>query len=219
MNNSSHKRRGMLIIISAPSGAGKTTIATALLQRDQHIQRSISATTRPPRPQEINGQDYFFLTQQDFITKLNNADFAEHAELFGNCYGTFKATIDTALDNGTDTLFVIDGQGTKQLMETYPDDILSIFILPPSFNDLKNRLIGRRTETDNIINTRLQKATSEISFWADYDYVVMNKDLDPTIEKVYDIIQVERQKRHRQSTLSNFVNILLEQGKAYAQAE
>lgn len=213
---SSIKRKGMLVVISAPSGAGKTTIAEGLLSRDNKVQRSISVTTRAPREGEVDGEDYYFLNQEQFQEKLANNDFVEHAELFGNHYGTLRSTIDEAVEDGLDMLFVIGGQGNKQLQTLYSEDMVRIFVLPPSFKDLKSRLEFRRTESVDVVQTRLKKAATEIGFWEDYDYVVINKDIEPTIQAVHEIIKAERLKRHRRSELPVFVESLLKQGREYA---
>jgi guanylate kinase len=211
------KRRGLLIIISSPSGTGKTSVAKALLERDTNLQMSVSATTRPPRTDEVTGKDYLFISEPAFVTHKENGDFAEHAKVFGNYYGTFKATVNEAIENGEDVLFVIDWQGTQQLSQSYAHDMVRIFMLPPQFEDLKNRLKKRNTDTDDVINQRLSKATDEMSHWAEYDYVVVNKDLDHTIDAIHNIIKSERLRRRRQIDLIHFVTNLREEGERYVQ--
>lgn len=216
--NNHIKRRGMLIVISSPSGAGKTSAATALLQNDPNLHISVSATTRSPRPDERHGKDYLFISEDEFLHHCENGSFAEHAKVFGNYYGTFKTTVDDAIENGRDVLFVIDWQGTQQLSQSYAHDMVRIFMLPPTFEDLKIRLAKRNSDSLKVINQRLLKATDEMSHWAEYDYVVINKDLHQTIEAIHDIIKSERLRRRRQIDLMHFVNTLRESGEAYAKS-
>jgi guanylate kinase len=214
MNNHIN-RRGMLIVLSSPSGAGKTSVANVLLQNDRQLHKSISATTRAPRPQEEHGKDYVFISEAEFIDHSNAGDFAEHAKVFGHHYGTFKSTVDHAIENGDDVLFVIDWQGTQLLAQSYAPDMVRIFMLPPSFQDLKYRLEHRNSDSADVIHQRLQKASDEMSHWAEYDYVVINKDLDQTIEAIHDIIKSERLKRQRQIDLVDFVTNLRTESNAY----
>jgi guanylate kinase len=216
--NSHIKRRGMLIVISSPSGAGKTSVAAALLQNDLNLHKSVSATTREPRPDEQHGKDYLFISEQEFLVHCEKGDFAEHAKVFGSYYGTFKGTVDDAIENGRDVLFVIDWQGTQQLSQSYAHDMVRIFMLPPMFEDLKIRLNKRNTDSLEVINQRLSKATDEMSHWAEYDYVVINKELDQTIEAIHDIIKSERLRRRRQIDLIHFVTTLREEGETYVQS-
>jgi guanylate kinase len=216
--NNHIKRRGMLIIISSPSGAGKTSAATALLQNDPNLHISVSATTRSPRSDEQHGKDYLFISENEFLHHCDHGSFAEHAKVFGNYYGTFKTTVDDAIENGRDVLFVIDWQGTQQLSQSYAHDMVRIFMLPPTFEDLKIRLTKRNSDSLDVINQRLLKATDEMSHWAEYDYVVINKDLDQTIEAIHDIIKSERLRRRRQIDLMHFVNTLREAGENYAKS-
>jgi guanylate kinase len=211
------KRRGILIILSSPSGVGKTTVASALLKNDPNLYISVSATTRPPRPQEEHGKDYVFISEDAFLSHCQKGDFAEHAKVFGHHYGTFKQTVDEAIDNGRDVLFVIDWQGTQQLSQSFAHDMVRIFMLPPTFEDLKLRLAKRNTDAPNIIHQRLIKATDEMSHWAEYDYVVVNKDLDHTIEAIHNIVKSERLRRRRQIELIDFVTCLREEGENYRQ--
>ncbi|MBH1989936.1 MAG: guanylate kinase [Alphaproteobacteria bacterium] len=215
--NNHIKRRGMLIILSSPSGAGKTTVATALLNADINLHKSVSATTRLPRPQEEQGKDYVFISKDEFLHHVENDNFAEHANVFGNHYGTFKSTVDEALENGRDVLFVIDWQGTQQLAQAYAHDMVRVFMLPPTFEDLKLRLENRKSDSPDVINQRLLKASDEMSHWAEYDYVVINKDLDQTIDAIHDIIKSERLRRLRQIDLVDFINTLRKAGEAYGE--
>jgi guanylate kinase len=215
--NNHIKRRGILIILTSPSGAGKTTVATALLNADINLHKSISATTRLPRPQEEHGKDYVFISKDEFLHHVDNDNFAEHANVFGNHYGTFKSTVDEALENGRDVLFVIDWQGTQQLAQAYAHDMVRIFMLPPTFEDLKLRLENRKSDPPDVINQRLLKASDEMSHWAEYDYVVINKDLDHTIDAIHSIIKSERLRRLRQVDLIDFINTLRNAGDAYGE--
>lgn len=213
--NSHIKRRGILIILSSPSGVGKTTVASALLNADVNLHRSISATTRTPRPQEQPGKDYIFISKDEFVRHCNNERFAEHATVFGYHYGTFKITVDEAIENGRDVLFVIDWQGSQQLSQSYARDTVRIFMLPPTFEELKSRLENRNSDSKEVINQRLLKASDEMSHWADYDYVVINQDLEHTIESIHTIIKSERLRRCRQIDLNDRVNTLRTAGEAY----
>lgn len=215
--NSHIKRRGILIILSSPSGVGKTTVATALLDADVNLHRSISATTRTPRPQEQHGKDYVFISQDEFLHHCDQDNFAEHATVFGHHYGTFKTTVDEAIENGRDVLFVIDWQGTQQLSQSYAHDMVRIFMLPPTFNELKARLEKRNSDSAEVINQRLLKASDEMSHWAEYDYVVVNEDLDLTIKSIHNIIKSERLRRRRQIDLIDLVNTLRKAGEAHGQ--
>lgn len=216
--NNHIKRRGMLIIISSPSGAGKTSVANCLLKHDPNLHISVSATTRPARPNEAHGIDYLFISEKEFLSHSEKGNFAEHAKVFGNHYGTFKDTVDDAIENGRDVLFVIDWQGTQQLSQSYAHDMVRIFMLPPTFEDLRLRLIKRNTDSLEIINQRLMKATDEMSHWAEYDYVVINKNLDDTFEAIHNIIKSERLRRRRQVDLINFVTNLRDEGEKYAKS-
>jgi guanylate kinase len=215
--NSHIKRRGILIILSSPSGVGKTTVATALLDADVNLHKSISATTRDARPQEQHGKDYVFISKDEFLHHCDKGNFAEHATVFGHHYGTFKTTVDEAIENGRDVLFVIDWQGTQQLSQSYAHDMVRIFMLPPTFEELKSRLEKRNSDSTDVINQRLLKASDEMSHWAEYDYVVVNQDLDHTIDSIHNIIKSERLRRRRQIDLVDLVNTLRKAGEAHGQ--
>ncbi|MBL0319683.1 MAG: guanylate kinase [Alphaproteobacteria bacterium] len=202
-------RRGFMCVLSSPSGAGKTTLSKLLLQQDDHLEMSVSATTRTMRPGEENGTDYYFISQEEFIKKREAGDFLEYAEVFGHHYGTPKDKVAAVIKDGRDILFDIDWQGTLQLATQAPEDVVSIFILPPSLKELERRLHYRAQDNEAIIQTRMSKAASEISHWNSYDYVLVNKDLDETLHLIQVIIQAERVKRKRQQGLTDFVQKLL----------
>lgn len=198
------ERRGLMLVISSPSGAGKSTLARRLLASDANISLSVSATTRFPRPGEVNGNDYYFVNHREFETMVQDNAFLEHATVFDNRYGTPKAAVMDALAHGRDVLFDIDWQGTQQLSQKAPSDLVRIFILPPSKAELVNRLKGRN-EAEDVLTARMAKANGEISHWAEYDYVVVNDDLDTAFEEIVHILKAERLKRARQTGLHGFV--------------
>lgn len=198
------ERRGLMLVISSPSGAGKSTLARRLLASDANISLSVSATTRFPRPGEANGKDYYFVNHREFETMVQDNAFLEHATVFDNRYGTPKAAVMDALAHGRDVLFDIDWQGTQQLSQKAPSDLVRIFILPPSKAELVNRLKGRN-EAEDVLTARMAKANGEISHWAEYDYVVVNDDLDTAFEEIVHILKAERLKRARQTGLHGFV--------------
>ncbi len=205
--NSIH-RRGLLLVLSSPSGAGKTTIAKKLLESEQHLDMSVSVTTRPPRPGEKNGVDYFFVDEPTFQEMLLRDAFLEHAKVFGNSYGTLKEPVFNTLKNGKDIIFDIDWQGTQQLALYARTDLVSIFILPPSVKALEERLNKRGQDTHDVMRTRMDQAANEMSHWAEYDYVIINRDLESSILEVQKILHSERLKRTRQLGLVDFVNTL-----------
>ncbi|GMN14717.1 guanylate kinase [Altererythrobacter sp. MTPC7] len=203
-------RRGLMFILSSPSGAGKTTIARKLLTADNEIKLSVSATTRAPREGEVDGVHYHFVPDAEFDRMVDDDDFYEWAHVFGNRYGTPKGHIRNALKEGQDFLFDIDWQGTQQLYQKDQQDTVSVFILPPSIAALRERLEGRGTDAPDIIDARMERAKAEISHWAEYDYVVINDDLDDCFHKVSEILHAERMRRTRQTGLIPFVRELTE---------
>ena len=198
-----------MFVLSSPSGAGKTTISRFLLERDKNLVLSISTTTRDKRPKEKDKIDYNFVTKEKFLDMAMKNEFLEYAEVFKNYYGTPKALVAKSLDKGNDVLFDIDWQGTRQLARIAREDLVSVFILPPSMKELEARLRKRGQDTEKVLKERMKKANHEISHWGEYDYVMINNDLEESIEKVFSILIAERQKRERQPELSGFVKKLL----------
>jgi guanylate kinase len=207
---SDRRRRGLLIVLSSPSGAGKTTISRMLLETDPTITMSVSATTRPIRPGEVEGVHYHFVDDEGFKALIDDGEFAEWAYVFDHRYGTPKAPIKAALKAGRDILFDIDWQGTQQLEAGMGEDLVSIFILPPSMAELDRRLHARATDSDEVIAERMRRAASEIGHWAEYDYVLINQDMERCLEEVKAIVAAERLKRTRQPGLVAFVRELVE---------
>jgi len=203
------ERRGLMFILSSPSGAGKTTISHMLLTADEEIKLSVSVTTRPKRPGEIDGIDYHFVTEEKFETMVEEDDFYEWATVFGYRYGTPKGYIRKGLKEGQDFLFDIDWQGTQQLYQKDQQDAVSVFILPPSLNELRRRLESRGQDSQEVIDSRMDRARGEISHWAEYDYVVINDDIDACFVKVREILHAERMRRTRQTGLIPFVRELM----------
>ncbi|MDR3450470.1 MAG: guanylate kinase [Alphaproteobacteria bacterium] len=199
------RRRGLMMVLSSPSGAGKTTISRRLLDTDHEISLSISVTTRPPRKGEVDGRDYKFIDTTEFNLLVNRDQLLEHAKVFGNYYGTPRLPVEETLGEGRDVLFDIDWQGTQQLAEKAREDLVSIFILPPSWFELERRLMSRAQDDPSEINRRMAKAADEMSHWAEYDYVIVNRDLDQSVQAVRSILLSERLKRRRQVGLSEFV--------------
>jgi len=208
------KRRGLLFILSSPSGVGKTTLSRQLLARynnaaaHESIVMSISVTTRAMRPGEVDGRDYFFVSPQRYEEMVKKNELLEHARVFENLYGTPAHFVNEHISRGVDVLFDIDWQGTRQLAEKNPDDLVSIFILPPSLEELERRLRARAQDSEEVVLKRMAKATAEISHWQEYDYVLINQDLDQTLEKIDSILKAERLKRARQEGMLEFVNSL-----------
>ncbi len=199
-------RRGLLIILSSPSGAGKSTLARRLMAWDPSIRFSVSATTRAPRPGEEDGREYFFRTREAFEEMVANGDMLEHAEVFGNLYGSPRAPVEEALSAGRDVIFDIDWQGGQQVRNSVlKGDVVSIFILPPSIAELDARLRGRGQDSAEVIAGRMAKSEAEISHWAEYDYVLINADLDATERQLIHIIEAERLRRDRRTDLAGFV--------------
>jgi len=201
-------RRGLMLILSSPSGAGKTTIARKLLEEDGEIAMSVSVTTRPMREGEVEGRDYYFVDQAEFDQMVEDNSFYEWATVFGHSYGTPKAQIRTGLKDGRDFLFDIDWQGTQQLYQKAEVDVVRVFILPPSLEELHRRLIGRNTDAPEVIAARMARAQAEISHWDGYDYVVVNDDVETCFGKVREILDAERMRRTRQTGLIDFVRKL-----------
>ena len=204
MSNENIKRRGLMLVLSSPSGAGKTTLSRKLLEADRKITLSVSATTRPMRPGEAHGKDYHFVSAETFELMAKEGAFLEHARVFGNQYGTPRALVEAALGDGMDVLFDIDWQGTQQLKEKMRDDLVSIFILPPSHAELERRLKARASDSAEEVASRMAKAADEISHWPEYDYIVVNSDLDRALGDVQAILNAERLKRARQVGISDF---------------
>jgi guanylate kinase len=201
-------RRGLMLVLSSPSGAGKTTLSRLLLKADPSVELSVSVTTRPKRAGEKHGRDYRFIKKPQFEKMAENSDLLEWAEVFGNFYGTPRAPVERALAAGRDVLFDIDWQGTQQLREKVQDDVVTIFVLPPSIADLEGRLRTRAQDSDGVIASRMAKAADEMSHWAEYDYVIINKDVDRAFAEVRAILAAERLKRERQTGLTDFVRNL-----------
>jgi len=205
------QRRGIMLILSSPSGAGKTSISRAILRQDDNIQLSVSVTTRPKRANEVDGVDYHFKTVDEFNQMREAGMLLEWAEVHGNFYATPKAQIDELLEAGQDVLFDIDYQGAIQLYETCSDDIVGIFVLPPSIKELKHRLERRADDNEDVINRRLKTARQELREWNKYDYVIVNNDLEKSCALVTEIISAARISKSRQVDLSSFVNGLQEE--------
>lgn len=201
-------RRGLMFILSSPSGAGKTTIARKLLAEDTEIAMSVSVTTRPMRAGEVDGKDYYFVDRAEFDRMVEANEFYEWATVFGNSYGTPKAHIRERLKQGGDVLFDIDWQGTQQLHQKAQADVVRVFILPPSLDELRRRLTGRGTDSAEVIAARMDRAQAEISHWDGYDYVVVNDDVEGCFCKVREILAAERMRRTRQTGLIDFVREL-----------
>jgi guanylate kinase len=198
-------RRGLMFVLSSPSGAGKSTLSRMLIERMPGLSMSVSATTRAMRPGEIEGQHYHFIDKVKFDAMVKNGEFLEYAPVFDNYYGTPRKPVEEALASGQDVLFDIDWQGTQQLREKARDDVVSVFILPPSAADLEKRLHTRAQDSHEVIRGRMSRASHELSHWAEYDYVVTNRDVDLAYTEVATILQAERLKRERQTGLSAFV--------------
>ncbi len=207
-DNLNTDRRGMMIVLSSPSGAGKTSLSRKLLEKNKNLFLSISFTTRPPRPLEVNENDYFFVSDEKFIDMLNKDEFLEHAKVFDFYYGTPKKPVMNALKSGKDILFDIDWQGTQQLMNSVQDDLVKIFVLPPSAKELEKRLLKRNQDTDETVKNRMSKASDEISHYAEYDYIIINEDFDESLEKINSILIAEGLKRTRQNKIQDVIKSL-----------
>ena len=204
------QRRGLMLVLSSPSGAGKTTLSRQLLDNDKQIQLSVSCTTRQKRPGERDGVDYRFVDTATFRGMIERKQFLEYAEVFGNYYGTPRGPVDEALNAGKDMLFDIDWQGTQQLRDKGRADLVTVFILPPSTRDLEKRLLTRAQDPKEIVAQRMAKAADEMSHWAEYDYVVVNSDIGTSLTNLKAILTAERLKRERQVGMSGFVKALRE---------
>ena len=204
-NSKAIARRGLMLVLSSPSGAGKTTLSRMLLTSERSIELSISVTTRPRRRGEVNGRHYHFIDRKKFDQLVRVGDLLEYAEVFGNGYGTPRRPVERALKQGRDVLFDIDWQGTQQLRERARDDLVSVFLLPPSSGELARRLHTRALDDKRVIRARMAKSGDEMSHWPEYDYVVVNRDLDRAFGDVRAILHAERLKRERQTGLSAFV--------------
>lgn len=202
-------RRGLLVVLSSPSGAGKSTLTRKLLAEDEHMSMSVSATTRSPRPGEIDGKHYFFISKDKFGSMIDQGEFLEHAKVFDNYYGTPSAPVEEALESGRDVLFDIDWQGAQQLTQAAADDLVRVFILPPDMRELERRLRTRAQDSDDVIAKRMAKSEAEISHWAEYDYVIVNRDVDAAMDELRMIIAAERMARRRQLWLQPFIRSLI----------
>jgi guanylate kinase len=199
------KRRGLMFVLSSPSGAGKTTLADRLLKADPKLRLSVSATTRPPRPGEIDGVDYHFVSEKEFIRMQDAGEFLESAKVFGNYYGTPRAKVFNDLEDGIDYLFDIDWQGAQQLESRALGDVVKVFILPPSREELERRLRARNQDPEDVMQARMAKADAEISHWAEYEYVIVNYELAESEEMLLAILLAEQLRRYRQVGLSDLV--------------
>ena len=204
-----NNRRGLVLVISSPSGAGKTTICKNIIEEVDNVSLSVSVTTRKKRKGEIEGKDYFFKTNEEFIPMMNNNEFIESAKVFGNFYGTLKAEVLQKIEDGIDVLVDIDWQGTRQIQKHMPEEIVKIFILPPSIKELEYRLGNRASENKEDFNKRMSEARKEISHYNEYDFVIINEEIDIAVNLVKSILYSERLRKHRQTSLQNVVNNLL----------
>ncbi len=202
------ERRGLLFVLSSPSGAGKSTLSRMLLDADKEVALSVSCTTRPPRPGEVDGRDYYFVDEPKFKAMAKAGEFLEWAHVFGHRYGTPKAPVEEALAQGSDVLFDIDWQGAQQLYQEAGPDVVRVFILPPSIDELERRLHSRAQDSDEVIADRMSRAKSEIGHWDGYDYVLVNSNVDDCFAQVCQILAAERLKRRRQKGLIGFVRDL-----------
>jgi len=203
-------RRGLMLVLSSPSGAGKTTLSRGLLASDDTVTMSVSMTTRSPRPGEVDGEDYIFVDPQQFGEMRNRGELLEFAKVFDNYYGTPKAPVEAALSSGRDVLFDIDWQGTQQLQEAAADDLVRVFILPPTAAELARRLRSRAQDSPEVVSARMAQASDEISHYAEYEYIVVNHDAEESLRQIKAILMAERLKRARQTGLSDFVHGLRE---------
>ncbi len=210
MRSGETTRRGLMLVLASPSGAGKTAISRKLLERDSNLTMSVSVTTRPKRPGEASGVDYRFVDPTEFDLMIKQGELLEYAKVFGHDYGTPKEPVEVALASGRDVLFDIDWQGTQQLVENARDDLVAVFILPPSTAELKRRLRERAQDSDEVVAERMAKAADEMSHWPEYDYIVVNHDIEESVGQVHAILIAERLRRERQLGLADFVKRLRE---------
>jgi guanylate kinase len=201
-------RRGFIMVLSSPSGAGKTTLTRMLLESDPSLSLSISVTTRPRRPNEVDGVHYHFIDHARFDAMVSAGDLLEHASVFGNHYGTPRGPVEAALADGRDIVSDLDWQGTQQLSQTIPQDLVKVFILPPSVGELERRLKARNEDSAEVVAKRMDKAIDEMSHWAEYDYIIINSELDQSLAKLEAIVEAERTKRFRQPGLMDFVRTI-----------
>ena len=204
-------RRGLMLVLSSPSGAGKTSICKKLLEQEKELTLSVSATTRTRRPGEVEGADYQFISTLEFETRINKAQFLEYAKVFGHYYGTPSHLVENSLQSGRDVLFDIDWQGTQQLKAKARQDLVSVFILPPSIKELEKRLFKRAQDTIEVVAERMSKSANEMSHYPEYDYVIINYDLNQSVQQVQSILHAERLRRERQVGLVEFVKQLRSQ--------
>ncbi len=203
--NNLNKKKGVMLVLSSPSGAGKSSICKSLMSLDKNLSLSVSTTTRKKRPNEKCGKDYIFVSTEEFENMLSNNNFIEYANVFDNYYGTVKSLVDNKINNGQDLIFDIDWQGAQQLREKMRENVVSIFILPPSKRELERRLKSRGQDSDEVVKKRMDGASAEITHWAEYDYVIINEDLNKSVNAVLGILKAERMKRIRQVGLAEFV--------------
>jgi guanylate kinase len=209
MSNEAKTRKGLMFVLSSPSGAGKSTLARRLMAANPDMSLSVSATTRPPRPGELDGREYFFVDRPAFEQMLRRGELLEEAMVFDNYYGTPRAPVEAALAAGRDVLFDVDWQGAQKLRGAAQNDVVSVFILPPDMMELERRLHTRAQDSEDVIARRMAKSADEIRHWQEYDYVLINRDLDETSTALQNILSVERSKRMRQIWLEGFVSVLL----------
>jgi len=204
-NNPNLDRRGLMLVLSSPSGAGKSTISRALMDRDDNLTMSVSATTRAPRPGEVDGKDYFFIDKPVFDEMVRAGKMLEHARVFENFYGTPKEPVEEALAAGRDVMFDVDWQGTQQLAENAEKDLVRVFILPPSMEELERRLYSRSQDSEEVVRKRMAEANSEMSHYPEYDYIIVNTDIEESIARVEAILTAERLKLNRQIGVHDFI--------------
>ncbi len=210
MRSGETTRRGLMLVLASPSGAGKTAISRKLLERDSNLTMSVSVTTRPKRSGEARGVDYRFVDSTEFDLMIKQGELLEYAKVFGHDYGTPREPVEAALASGRDVLFDIDWQGTQQLVENARDDLVAVFILPPSTAELERRLKERAQDSDEVVAERMAKAADEMSHWPEYDYIVVNHDIEESVGQVHAILIAERLRRERQLGLADFVKRLRE---------